>query len=154
VSCTTRQRRVSEIDGVDYRFITRDRFDELVANGEFLERTECYGNRYGTLKSAVYDVFTNNNLCIIDLDFRGAYKALSMDIIPEYECIGILVLPPSLRALENRLALRNSETAESIKRRLEESFSVREVADYKHVIINDNVDVASARIKTIISALI
>ncbi|MDR2458476.1 MAG: guanylate kinase [Holosporales bacterium] len=154
VSCTTRQRRDSEVDGVDYHFITHDKFDELVARGEFLEHTECYGNRYGTLNSAVHDVLANNNLCIIDLDYRGSYHILADNIIPEYKCVGILVLPPSLRDLESRLCLRNSETPESIRRRIDESFNVPKIADYQHIIINNDINSAFAAVSSIVTSIV
>ncbi|MDR1609412.1 MAG: guanylate kinase [Holosporales bacterium] len=153
VSCTTRLRRDSEVDGLDYHFISHSEFDELVASGEFLEHTECYGNRYGTLRSAVYDVLADHDLCIIDLDYNGAHRVLAHNIIPEYECVGILVLPPSLGALESRLHFRNSETPESIKRRIDESFNVPKIAGYQHVIINDDADAAFGDITSIITSI-
>ncbi|MDR1332813.1 MAG: guanylate kinase [Holosporales bacterium] len=153
VSCTTRQRRHSETDGIDYHFIANDEFDALVERGEFLEYTECYGNRYGTLKSAVHDVLRDKDLCVIDMDFNGACRILTENAVNEYACQGVLVLPPSLKTLENRLRLRKTETSESIKRRIDESFNAPRIARYEYVIVNNHLESALAEVREIVENL-
>ena len=139
VSCTTRSPRTNEKDGVDYHFITHEKFESLITQNEFIEYVNCYGNRYGTLKKSVNDVLEKNDICILDLDFEGAYNVLSNKIF-EYNCLGILILPPSLKTLKERLQNRNSETIESLELRLRESFQPKRIAKYDCVIINKDLE--------------
>lgn len=145
VSCTTRVPREGEKNGLDYHFITHDKFETLVKQNEFIEHVSCYGNRYGTLKKAVNDVLEKNEICILDLEFEGAYNVLSKNIF-EFNCFGILVLPPSLKTLKSRLQNRNSETIESLNLRLKESFQPKQIAKYDYIIINKNLDEAKAEL--------
>ena len=146
VSCTTRQKREDEIDGKDYYFISDEEFDRLVKNEEFLEHVECYKNKYGTLKSAVFDVLKTKECCILDLDFAGAHKILSGDLFHDIKSVGILILPPSLKVLKKRLILRGSETDETLQTRLDKSFSAKKVAAYDHVIINRDLETAKSNL--------
>ncbi len=139
VSCTTRPPRQGEKDGVDYHFISYEKFEKLIQNGEFIEHVSCYGNKYGTLKSAVSDVLKNKDICILDMEFEGAYNILANNLI-DFKCIGILVLPPSISTLRNRLKNRNTETKESLEQRLSESFKVDRIAGYNHVIVNKDLE--------------
>jgi len=139
VSCTTRSPRSNEKDGVDYDFITHEKFESLITQNEFIEYVNCYGNKYGTLKKSVNAVLEKNNICILDLDFEGAYNVLSNKIFA-FNCFGILILPPSLKTLKERLQNRNSETTESLELRLKESFQPKRIAKYDCVIINKDLE--------------
>lgn len=139
VSCTTRTPRSNEKDGIDYHFITPEKFNQLVNQDEFIEYVNCYGNKYGTLKKSVNDVLEKNEICILDLDFEGAYNVLSNKIF-EFPCLGILILPPSLKTLKKRLRNRNSETTDSLELRLKESFHPKRIAKYDYVIINNDLE--------------
>jgi guanylate kinase len=150
VSCTTRPPRAGERDGVEYHFISHKRFEELVKASEFIEHVECFGNKYGTLRNAVPDVFRKKNICIMDLDFDGAYKVLACDLLPGFECVGVLILPPSIRSMRDRLMCRNSENATTLQARISNSFYCEKIASYKHVIINDDIQSASRRFNNIL----
>jgi guanylate kinase len=150
ISCTTRPRRQGEADGIDYHFLSPDKFDELVKRGEFLEHVECYGYRYGTLKSAVCDILRTKKLCIINLDFHGAYNILQEGLLPEYDCEGVLILPPSIKQLEYRLMKRKTDSTETIKLRLDKSFGVSRIANYRYIIVNDTLSCATTELAKII----
>lgn len=145
VSCTTRAPREGEIDGVDYHFISKEKFQQLIEDGEFIEHVSCFGNQYGTLKKAVNDVLAKHDVCILDLDFIGAHNVLANKLF-EYPCFGFLILPPSLKTLKARLRDRNSETEESLNRRLKESFEPSKIASYDYVIINKDLDTAKSEL--------
>lgn len=151
VSCTTRSKRQGEIDGVDYHFVSNEEFEASVQNGEFLEYVECFKNRYGTLKTAVSDVLENKDGCILDLDFEGAHNVLTNDLFQKFKSVGILILPPSLKSLKQRLISRGSETNESLKTRLQKSFSAEKIAAYDHVIINNDLENAKADLKKLVT---
>jgi guanylate kinase len=140
ISCTTRPQRIHELDGIDYHFIPQERFITLIKNDEFLEYTECYGNRYGTLKSSVNNLLQNKRICIMDVEYSGAGKILSQQFAPTITKIGILILPPSISALKNRLLNRKSETITSLNRRVTESFDIGKIARYDHILINDQIN--------------
>jgi guanylate kinase len=150
ISCTTRQPRGGELDGISYHFISPERFNTLVENGEFLEYTECYGNRYGTLKSSIDDLLKHKMACIMDVEYMGAHSILSEPFPPNISRIGILVLPPSIAALKNRLLNRKSETVESLNRRMQGSFDPEIVANYDHIFINNEMNRSKNEIHRIV----
>lgn len=137
VSHTTRAPRNEEVDGVNYHFVTLEQFNRMVENGDFVEYVECYGNFYGTSKQAITEVLRDKDICVLDLEYEGAYRLLSEGIAGS-RCVGILVLPPSLRILKQRLCERKSETSESLWIRINEAFKINKIAKYDYVIINDD----------------
>ena len=150
VSCTTRKPRNGETPAVDYHFISQNDFETLIKNDEFIEHVECYGNRYGTLKSEISNVLKHKNICILDMEFKGAHNILSKNTINS-DCSGILILPPSLKALKDRLINRKSETEESLNKRISEAFNFENIASYQHVIINKDINDAKSEIFKIFS---
>ncbi|MBQ8651050.1 MAG: guanylate kinase [Alphaproteobacteria bacterium] len=153
VSCTTRPKREREIPGVDYWFISNEKFDEHINNNDFIEYVECYGNRYGTLKSAVQDVLNRCDICVLDLDYVGSYKVLSGKLL-DYKTVGILVLPASLKKWKQRLIDRNSETEESLKIRITESFNIDKISYYDHILLNGSIDKAKQEISDIVMGML
>ncbi|MDR1391002.1 MAG: guanylate kinase [Holosporales bacterium] len=151
ISCTTRAPRFDEVHGVDYYFISSEEFEKLIKDGEFLEHVECYGNRYGTLKREVSNVLKSKDVCILDLEFEGAYNVISKGEV-NFKSIGVLILPPSMKSLKNRLINRKTETEESLKKRIKESFRVKEIANYEYVIINDDLEKSKQDITDIITS--
>lgn len=151
VSHTTRPPRNMEKHGVDYYFVTQDEFEKMVQDGQFIEHVSRFGNRYGTSRNAVSNVLKDKDICILDLEFDGAYNVLSNNLLKR-ECIGILIFPPSVKALKQRLMNRNTEDEESLKHRLEDSFKNDKVAKYHHIIFNKDIDVAKADLMKIIKA--
>ena len=152
VSHTTRATRFLEKSGIDYHFVTHDEFEQMAQNEEFVEHVSCYGNRYGTSKKAIKDVLENKDVCVLDLEFEGAHNVLSNKII-DYESIGILVLPPSLKTLKNRLNNRGTETAESFEQRLIDSFKADKIAKYHYVIINRDLEESKKELMEIMKKL-
>ncbi|MDR2598410.1 MAG: guanylate kinase [Holosporales bacterium] len=150
ISCTTRPPRGHELDGVDYHFIPPAQFATLVQNGAFLEHTECYGNRYGTLKSSVDDLLQIKLACIMDVEYQGASEILSDRCVSWATKIGILVLPPSIATLKRRLMNRKSETEESLNRRITGSFDVGKVAAYDYILVNNEIDRSRSQICQIV----
>ena len=141
VSCTTRQPRPGEVDGRDYYFITREKFDALVAEHAFAEHAEVHGNCYGTLKSELLDRVRRGIDVLLDIDVQGAaqLRSLCSDSSEFCEaCEFIFIMPPSFEELERRLRARGTETEESILRRLANAKGEMEHAgEYDHVIVND-----------------
>ncbi len=142
VSCTTRRPRPGEIDGRDYYFISREKFDALVAEHAFAEHAEVHGNCYGTLKSELLDRVRRGIDVLLDIDVQGAAKlrALCRDSAEFCDaCEFIFIMPPSFEELERRLRARGTETEESILRRLANAKGEMEHAhEYDHIIVNDD----------------
>lgn len=149
VSCTTRQPRTGEVDSVDYHFVSRDEFMKLIDNGEFVEHVQCYGNMYGTLRKSVHDILQVKSGCILDIEYDGAYNVLHNDFL-KVKAVGILVIPPSIRRLRERLINRGSETEESLEVRWSSAFNPPKISRYDHVIINKRIDESTDELCSII----
>lgn len=152
VSHTTRIIRETEIDGVSYHFVSHAKFAEMVKNNEFVEHVECFGNCYGTSKQAIDTVLKIKNICILDLEYEGAYAILNDKYFRD-KCVGILVLPPSYSVLKQRLMARNSETPESLAKRLNDSFKVARIAKYQFVLINTELERSKQKLEAFVSEL-
>ncbi|XP_077611995.1 guanylate kinase isoform X1 [Crocuta crocuta] len=144
VSHTTRDPRPGEENGKDYYFVTREVMQQDIAAGDFIEHAEFSGNLYGTSKAAVRAVQAMNRICVLDVDLQGVRNIKKTDLRPIY----IFVQPPSLDVLEQRLRQRNTETEESLAKRLAaarvdmESCECKEQGLFDLIIINDDLDKA------------
>ncbi|XP_005006993.1 guanylate kinase isoform X3 [Cavia porcellus] len=151
VSHTTRDPRPGEENGRDYYFVTREVMQRDIAAGDFIEHAEFSGNLYGTSKAAVQAVQAMNRICVLDVDLQGVRNIKKTDLRPIY----ISVQPPSLAVLEQRLRQRNTETEESLAKRLAiaraDMDSSKEPGLFDLVIINDNLDEAYAQLKLALS---
>ena len=147
VSHTTRLPRESELDGCHYHFVKEAKFKDMIANDEFVEYTMCYENYYGTSKESITRVLATKDICVLDLEYEGAYKMLMEEHINATK-VGILVLPPSLSTLRRRLSERNTETAGSLKKRLNDAFTPQKIAKYTHVIINKDLNTSQQELLT------
>jgi guanylate kinase len=141
ISATTREKRLHERDGVDYYFLSREEFEKKIAGGEFIEWEEVYQDQYyGTLKSEVDRIWAEGKYAIFDIDVKGATAIKS---IYGDKCLAVFVRPPSLDVLINRLKGRNTESAESLAKRIER---VKREMTYENtfdvVLVNDLLDVA------------
>ena len=135
VSCTTRAPRPGEVNGVNYHFVTEERFDELVAQDAFYEWAHVHQNRYGTLKSTVQQELAEGHDLILEIDVQGCLQAMAQDPT----VTGIFVSPPSRENLEQRLRRRGTETEESIRVRLNNVASeVATAYRYHYVIIHQD----------------
>ena len=135
VSCTTRAPRPGEVDGVNYHFVTEERFQELIAEGAFYEWAHVHQNHYGTLKSTVQKELALGHDLILEIDVQGCLQVMAQDA----GVTGIFICPPSRENLEERLRRRGTETEESIRVRLNNV--AKEVAtayQYQYVIIHQD----------------
>tara|TARA_Y100000590_G_scaffold528_1_gene728 strand:+ start:14408 stop:14986 length:579 start_codon:yes stop_codon:yes gene_type:complete len=149
VSHTTRKSRPNEVDGVDYHFVSEEKFKNLLNKKTFYEHTKIFGNYYGTSRSSVEEIVKKNCNVIFDIDWKGAEQ---LSKFKELNLLKIFILPPSKEELEKRLIARNQDGEESIKNRLlAYSQDVQHSNEYDHVIVNDNVDKCFNEIKKIIS---
>jgi guanylate kinase len=140
VSCTTREMRPGEAEGLDYHYISQDEFDDMADRGEFLEWAEVHRNCYGTRKSDVERVLDEGRDMVLEIDVKGCRQV--KDIVPE--AIRIFITAPSLDELENRLEGRGTETSEQMGVRLRNAAAeMKQAAEYDHVIVNDDVKRAS-----------
>ncbi|MCL2025500.1 MAG: guanylate kinase [Leptospirales bacterium] len=149
ISYTTRPKRVAENDGVDYYFVSKEDFQQGIENDEFFEWAEVHGNFYGTLKKEVDRINGMGRIPIFDVDVQGS-KILKGKID---NAVFILLAPPSLADLENRLRTRNSNSELEIQLRLKKA--VEEMRNYllfDYVIINDKVSESVSLIVSIIRA--
>lgn len=138
VSYTTRKPRPGETDGVDYRFVTPERFQEMVDAGDFAEWAEVHGNRYGTTRAAVTDALEGGNDVLFDIDYQGGRQLKTQF---GNDSVMIWVLPPSLAVLEERLFRRATDSVEVITARL--AMAKKELEQYGHydyLVVNDDLD--------------
>lgn len=146
-SCTTRAPRPGERDGVDYHFLSRAEFDAAIARGEFAEWADVHGQRYGTLKAEVDRVMQEGKHVMLDIDVQGARQLRQRFL----ESVTIFVLPPSLEALVARLTGRKTESAEALALRLRNArLELAEAEQYQHLVVNDTLDAAVAKVSAII----
>jgi len=150
ISMTTRSPRGSEVDGVDYYFVSKEEFEKRISNDEFLEYAQVHGdNYYGTPKDKVEVVLKKGEDIILEIDIQGALKV--KEKMPEG--IFIFVMPPSMRELRDRLVKRNTETKEKIVERFRNAYKeINEVTKYNYIVINDEVELAVDKVKAIILA--
>jgi guanylate kinase len=148
-SYTSRAKREGEKDGVDYNFITRERFEAMVAEDAFLEWADVFGNLYGTGKAETERELAGGRDLVLVIDVQGARQVRSHGA----NAIGIFVLPPSFEALERRLRGRSKDSEEAIRKRLTTARrEIRAVAEYEYVIVNDELDACVDRLRSIVLA--
>uniref|UniRef100_A0A4W3HT37 Guanylate kinase n=1 Tax=Callorhinchus milii TaxID=7868 RepID=A0A4W3HT37_CALMI len=151
VSHTTRNPRPGEEDGKDYHFVSREEMLRGIQAGEFIESAEFSGNIYGTSKAAVQAVQAKNQICILDVDMQGVKNIKKTELNPIY----ISIQPPSFEVLEKRLKDRNTETLESLAKRLSEAklaieFS-KEPGMFNEVIVNNVLADAYSKLKSVLT---
>ena len=148
-SYTSRTARAGEQDGVDYNFISRERFEAMIEEGAFLEWADVFGNYYGTSAEDTEAVLAAGEDVVLVIDVQGARQVRGRGI----ETVGIFVLPPSASVLESRLRGRSKDSEEQILRRLEVARTqVGEFAQYEYVVVNDDIDGAVNRMRAIVMA--
>lgn len=149
VSVTTRAPREDEVDGVDYNFVSRKQFAELIERNTFLEYANVHGNFYGTSRVTIEEETSKGNDVILEIDVQGA--ALVRERMPK--AVGIFILPPSFHVLKDRLTERNTESKEALAVRLENaSMEVERYSEFDFVIVNDDLEQAVFDLKSILTA--
>lgn len=153
ISCTTRQPRGTEVQGVDYHFLSPDEFRAKIAEDAFVEYEEVYTDKYyGTLKSEVEKIWTKGKVVIFDVDVKGG---ISLKKYFGEKALSIFIEPPSIAELERRLISRATDDAETIKTRVakaEEELSYANQFDV--IVINENLDEAKEKVESLIKEFI
>ncbi len=148
VSHTTRNKREGEVDGVDYYFIDKEKFNEMIENNEFIEWASVHDNYYGTSLAEINKPLEKNNILILDIDVQGALFLKSREIKAKY----IFIMPPSIEAIKERLIKRNTETEESLKRRIWDAKREMEYANkFDYIVENSDLEVAYENLVSIIN---
>ena len=148
-SYTSRAPRGDEVDGVDYNFVSRATFEKMIANGEFLEHADVFGNLYGTHAGDTTRCLDSGDDVVLVIDVQGARKVRKVGL-PH---VAIFVLPPFYEALENRLRGRSKDSDEAIRKRLEVAREeVSAFEEYDYVVINDELESCVERIRSIVLA--
>ena len=161
ISCTTRAPRGDEEDGIDYHFLTVERFRELIAEDAFLEYAEVHGNYYGTLRAPIAEILAEGNSAILDIDVAGAAKVrhhvihhLPPDDPLRVGFTDIFINPPSMEALRERLEKRGTDSPEVIERRLANAEGeMARAGEYMYRVTNDDLGMAYKRLCDLIDAL-
>lgn len=146
ISCTTRAPREGEVNGREYFFLTREEFEKRIADGEFLEYDEHFGNYYGTPRSFVEKQLEDHSV-ILEIDVVGALNAKK--VFPD--AVLVMVTPPSIEELISRLEGRGSETEDAREERLNRvRYELEQSSKYDYVVINDDLQSTKNRLQEII----
>ncbi len=150
VSVTTRDRRPSEVEGVHYHFLTRDRFERMRDGGDLLEHAEVHGNFYGTPREPVEAALAAGRDVLFDIDYQGAeqlYARMREDIV------GVFILPPSATELKMRLERRAEDASGVIEKRLKNARTeIGHWTDYDYVLVNEDLNSTFANLRNILLA--
>ena len=146
ISYTTRKKRVTEIEGKDYFFVSEAEFEDLKNKGELLESALVFDNHYGTSRSQVEEHLNNGDHVILEIDWQGAQQVRQS----KAECITIFILPPSREELERRLRDRKTDSDSVVERRLEDALGdMSHWQEFDYVIINDDLDLAVTELESV-----
>ena len=160
ISCTTRAPRGEEEDGLDYHFLEKSRFEELVAENAFIEYACVHGNYYGTLKRPIEEVLGEGNTMILDIDVQGAAKVREyVRKLPDSDpmkagYVDIFILPPSIEELQRRLERRGTDSRETIAKRVAAAEGeIARAGEYMFKVTNDDLGEAYKRLCDLIDAM-
>ncbi len=148
-SYTSRPARAGEADGVDYNFVTRARFEEMIAKGDFLEWAPVFGNLYGTCASETETLMAAGLDVVLVIDVQGARQVRARGL----DSSAVFVMPPSFEVLEQRLRGRSKDSEAEIQRRLQVARDeVAAFTEYDYVVVNDELPAAVDRLRSIVMA--
>jgi guanylate kinase len=149
VSATTRAPRPGERDGVDYHFMSPDRFERHVQAGDFVEHADYAGRRYGTLRSELQDRVGKGTPVVLEIEVQGARQIRRT--MPG--AVQVFIAPPSVEALRTRLVGRGTDDPAEVQRRLQVARHELEAQpEFAHVVVNDRLDEATSRLAEIVTA--
>ena len=147
VSHTTRTPREGEVDGVNYHFIDKDKFEEMVEAGEFFESASVFGNMYGTSRQHIQEQLLKGKDVILEIDWQGARQIRQLMT----DCKSIYIAPPSITVLRERLSKRGQDDEAVINKRMREAVSeMSHYAEFEYLVINDDFDEARDNLAAII----
>ncbi len=150
ISVTTRPPRPAEKEGVDYYFRSAEEFGILVNKGELLEHAKVFGHYYGTPRAPVVEALEAGTDIIFDVDWQGTQQLKQK---AHDDLASIFILPPSMRALEQRLRARGQDRSDVIAERMARaSDEISHWAEYDYIIVNDDIDRAEAEVRAILQA--
>lgn len=150
VSATTRAARPSEVDGREYKFLSREQFEQMADRNEFLEHAMVFGNHYGTPRAPVEAMLIQGRDVLFDVDWQGAR---ALHAAAEEDVVRIFILPPSMAELERRLKARNEDSAETIAKRMGRSLDeIGHWEEYDYVLVNTLLEQTLGQIKQILAA--
>lgn len=159
VSCTTRPPRGEEEDGVDYHFLSRERFQELIGRNAFMEYAAVHGNYYGTLAAPIEEILAEGDSVILDIDVQGAARVRSYiaglpDSSPlKAGYVDIFINPPSMEELYERLVKRGTDAPDVIQRRLENAEGeMARAGEYMNRVTNDDLGMCFRKLCDLIDA--
>ena len=147
VSHTTRAPRKGEVDGVNYYFIDKEKFEAMVAAGDFFESALVFGNMYGTSRQHIQQQLSKGKDVILEIDWQGARQIRQLMT----DCKSIYILPPSITALRERLTSRGQDDEAIINKRMREAISeMSHYAEFEYLVINDDFNEARDNLASII----
>ena len=150
VSATTRPPREGEIDGIDYHFVSDEKFSAMVEEDDFYEWAEVFGNRYGTPKGYIRKGLKDGQDFLFDIDWQGTQQLKQKD---EQDVVTVFILPPSLDELRHRLETRATDSEDVIDRRMDRARGeISHWAEYDYVVVNDDVDACFVKVREILHA--
>jgi guanylate kinase len=150
VSYTTRKKRTAEVEGRDYHFVDRQTFMEMQSRNEFLEWAVVFDNHYGTPKGPVEEALRAGHDVLFDVDWQGAGKLRES---AGDELVSVFILPPSVKALEERLRIRAEDSEAVVRKRMRgASNEIQHWKEYDYVIVNHDVDQSLSALRAILVA--
>ncbi|HEY4892992.1 MAG TPA: guanylate kinase [Reyranella sp.] len=150
VSCTTRQKRPGERDGVDYRFVDTATFRGMIERKQFLEYAEVFGNYYGTPRGPVDDALNAGKDMLFDIDWQGTQQLRDKG---RADLVTVFILPPSTRDLEKRLLTRAQDPKDIVAQRMAKAADeMSHWAEYDYVVVNSDIGTSLTNLKAILTA--
>ena len=150
ISHTTRKPRPNEIDGKDYHFVDKKKFDLLIKNNDFFEYAKIFDNYYGTLKAPVLKLLSQKKDVLFDIDWQGTQQLKN---IKNLALVTFFILPPNMRTLKNRLLKRHQGQEKLIQQRMRKfNEEVSHWKDYNYIVINDDLEICYKKILYIIES--
>ncbi|MBT3531945.1 MAG: guanylate kinase [Gammaproteobacteria bacterium] len=147
ISHTTRAQRPGEIDGINYHFVSKEKYVDMLGKGDFLESADVYGNHYGTSEAQVKLLLDSGINVILEIDWQGASQVRNL----HPEACSIFILPPSLDSLKARLTGRGQDDVETINRRMDQAVAeISHVAEADFIVVNDDFNTALEDIRAVI----
>ena len=151
VSATTRKSRPGEVNGREYHFLTVNEFRKRIDDGQFLEHAKVFGNLYGTPLQPVLECINNGKDLIFDVDWQGG-KQIRGSSLSKF-VVSIFILPPSIKALQERLMKRAQDSSDTVKDRMRKSIGeIMHWKEYDYVIVNSNFEQTLHEVKSIITS--